>query len=546
MTVATPITPGQAGLWFLHLLAPSNPAYNSCTAIELIGPLSPIALRAAIAHIGRCHETMRAIFGDDVNGEPSQVFAAEPPTVRLVDLTALPEDRRTAEIDGQLRRLAGLPFDLRSGPPVRWVLVRCGPARHVLAFDAHHIGFDFDSLAVVCRDLERGYTAAVSGSRLLGDPRLRSDASLAARAWTPDGWAEQDLRFWQSSLSGTPLDHSLLPTDRSRSEAAVRHVASYDRAGLTRLADLCAAEKATTFMAFAAALVCLISRYTGRREIVVGVAVSLRDTARYADVVGLLINVLPLRVRIDQQSAFRAVLRSTRDAVLDALDHRWTPLHRIVGSADLRPAEGTPLFEVLLTHERHAAPPTLPRLQVATRQVGAATAKHQLTVTLTESADRLTVGLESDERRCSRAHLASWNADLTALVTAISRDPDVGVTAVPLDLAGVARGAAGDRGSPGGVGRTTDNARRGTPPRTELERRLAAGWCSVLGVPEVDVGEGFFEAGGTSLAMLRLHRQLVDEVASDLTVAELFRYPTVAALARYLSGRRATPRSRHG
>ena len=76
------------------------------------------------------------------------------------------------------------------------------------------------------------------------------------------------------------------------------------------------------------------------------------------------------------------------------------------------------------------------------------------------------------------------------------------------------------------------------PPRTPAERRVAAVWGGVLGLDRIGVHDNFFDLGGTStrvLAVLNALRERTDG-DSDLTLVDLFRLPTIAALAARLDG----------
>ncbi|QKG19890.1 non-ribosomal peptide synthetase [Actinomadura verrucosospora] len=70
----------------------------------------------------------------------------------------------------------------------------------------------------------------------------------------------------------------------------------------------------------------------------------------------------------------------------------------------------------------------------------------------------------------------------------------------------------------------------GEPPRGGTERRVAAVWASVLGVPEIGRDDDFFASGGDSFKAIRAVR----EIDPGLPVVELFKNPTVAALAARL------------
>jgi hypothetical protein len=71
-------------------------------------------------------------------------------------------------------------------------------------------------------------------------------------------------------------------------------------------------------------------------------------------------------------------------------------------------------------------------------------------------------------------------------------------------------------------------------PRTEAERAVAAIWQAVLGVEKVGVLDNFFDLGGHSLLVIQVHNQICRSFVTDLTVAQMFQYPTVEALAAYL------------
>jgi acyl carrier protein len=77
------------------------------------------------------------------------------------------------------------------------------------------------------------------------------------------------------------------------------------------------------------------------------------------------------------------------------------------------------------------------------------------------------------------------------------------------------------------------------PPRTPVERRLAARWPEVLPVDSLGVHEDFFALGGHSLLASRLVARVRERFGVDLELRSLFQGPTVAALAAAIEERRA-------
>ena len=78
------------------------------------------------------------------------------------------------------------------------------------------------------------------------------------------------------------------------------------------------------------------------------------------------------------------------------------------------------------------------------------------------------------------------------------------------------------------------------PPRNDLERTIVAIWKDVLHLDDVGVHDNFFDLGGHSLTLLRVHAKL-SETNADVKVVELFQYPTVSALAAHLSEEAGKP-----
>ena len=72
------------------------------------------------------------------------------------------------------------------------------------------------------------------------------------------------------------------------------------------------------------------------------------------------------------------------------------------------------------------------------------------------------------------------------------------------------------------------------PPSNELEKAIAEIWQDLLQVYQIGVDDNFFELGGHSLLIVQAHRRLSAIVDRDLSITDMFRYPTIGALTAYL------------
>jgi amino acid adenylation domain-containing protein len=72
-------------------------------------------------------------------------------------------------------------------------------------------------------------------------------------------------------------------------------------------------------------------------------------------------------------------------------------------------------------------------------------------------------------------------------------------------------------------------------PQTQLERMITAVWQEVLGVERVGIEDNFFDLGGHSLLLARVHSRLQELLGKEIPIVEMFKFPTVSALSKYLS-----------
>lgn len=81
------------------------------------------------------------------------------------------------------------------------------------------------------------------------------------------------------------------------------------------------------------------------------------------------------------------------------------------------------------------------------------------------------------------------------------------------------------------------DARPSTPsaaPTDELEKTIANLWKETLGVESVSVDDNFFDIGGHSLLVVRIHRRLKETVETPVALTDLYRFPTIRSFAEFL------------
>ncbi len=72
-------------------------------------------------------------------------------------------------------------------------------------------------------------------------------------------------------------------------------------------------------------------------------------------------------------------------------------------------------------------------------------------------------------------------------------------------------------------------------PQGEIELSIAAIWRETLNIEKVGVHDNFFSLGGHSVLLAQVHTKLRQSFTQELSIVDLFKYPTIDALAKHLS-----------
>ncbi|MBN6039802.1 non-ribosomal peptide synthase/polyketide synthase [Amycolatopsis sp. 195334CR] len=425
----SPLSFAQQRLWFVQEFEPDSVTYNSGIALRLSGELDVAALENAWQTVARRHESLRTTF-DAKDGQGVQLVGESAPSLVVTDLSELPEDEREAAIARAVRAELGGGFDLRSGPVVRPRLIRASTVDAVLVLAMHHIITDGWSAGVLIRELTTLYRGDA-------EPPLPPVQYADFAAWQRERDWTGHLDFWRRELADLPALE--LPTDRPR--PAVRTSAGAT-AGFEvppelaeALAGVCRELNVTPFMALLAAVQLVLSRYSGQDDFAVGTVTSGRDREEIENVVGLFVNTLALRARVDRTGTLADLLTGVRETVLRAFAHGDVPFDRVVDAvAGAREASRTPVVQAMVIHQNAPRPAAaVPGLEVRDYPVELPEAKTDLAVEFDERADgglRGTVVYSTD--LFERSTVDRIAGSLRRVLTAIATDPATPVSRLDL------------------------------------------------------------------------------------------------------------------
>ncbi|CAM4017544.1 amino acid adenylation domain-containing protein [Corallococcus exiguus] len=436
---ALPLSFSQQRLWFLDQWQPGSPLYNIPAALELEGELDVGLLERCFQELIRRHEPLRTTFLQGEHGGEQRVHAEATAPLTVVDLEALPATEREQEARRLAVEEAHRPFDLARGPLMRVTLLRLESLRHVLLLTLHHIVSDGWSLEVLLRELAVLHDAFLRDepSPLPPLPVQYADYAVWQRSWLQGDVLDAQLGWWRQQLDGMPRALEL-PTDRPRPALVTSRGAVATRRLPRDLSDALRAfhrrEGVTPFTTYLAALQALLFRYSGQDDLGVGTPVSGRGRPELEGLIGLFINTLVLRARIDGERSFRELLAQAREAVLGAFSHQDVPFERLVEVLQPeRDLSRTPLFQVMLVHQHGLElERALPGLTMRPLPVEGRTAKFDLTLYVTDSEQGQQLGLEYNADLFEPATAERMLGHLEVLLRDVTAHPERRVAELPL------------------------------------------------------------------------------------------------------------------
>ncbi|MEH2171960.1 amino acid adenylation domain-containing protein [Nostoc sp.] len=347
-----PLSPMQAGMIFHSLLALESGVYCEQTCFELHGGLNVSAFAQAWQQVIARHPILRTACVWENLEKPLQVVG------RQVKFPWQEEDWRGVEPKEQQKKLAALliadrqrGFELSQAPLMRLLLIRLSEQVYHFTWSHHHILLDGWSAPIIFKEVITYYKAFCQNKNIyLESPPPYRDYI----AWLQQQNLSQAEVFWRTTLKGftapTPIGiKPIIQHSTDNGEQKIKVSATTTSA----LQFLAKQHQLTLNTLVQGAWALLLSRYSGEEDIVFGATVSGRppNLPKAEAMVGLFINTLPVRVKIDPEQFLLPWLKQLLAQQVEVRQYEYTPLSEIQKWSDIPP--GSPLFESIVVFENY-------------------------------------------------------------------------------------------------------------------------------------------------------------------------------------------------
>ncbi|MBF0545767.1 MAG: amino acid adenylation domain-containing protein [Candidatus Riflebacteria bacterium] len=426
-TTARDVYPATSVQRRLHAIQQGNPqgtSYNLPTLYEIQGTLSCDQLETACNLLLERQESLRTAFLFQ-EGQILQKISQRPKF--SLDRFEL-RGRSVEEVFREFVR----PFVLENSPLFRAAALMEAESVRFLALDIHHIVSDGISLEILMEDL----------SSLL---RKESPNPIPLRFLDYASWldttgakkrVEESRTYWMNLLrEETPILD--LPYDFRRPSSRLQTAAEIEihlHRGVADQIGVCAQRcNSTPFAFFCAVYSLFLSNMSGSPEVVFGFPSANRPHPDLEQVIGMFVNTLVFRDRIDRSATFGEFLGGVMNQVKGSLRNADYPFEELVETLRVQtPPSRNPIFDTMLSYEGI----TIESIQCGTgslkqRRIPQQEARMDLVVVIRESGSGYNITFEYSSDLFKRSTVERLAAGFSNIVTAVLKNDSVRLGDLP-------------------------------------------------------------------------------------------------------------------
>ncbi|MCC5648476.1 condensation domain-containing protein [Nostoc sp. XA013] len=535
-----PLSPTQQGMLFETLFAPNSGIHLEQSICTLQGNVNVSAFEQAWQKIIARHSVLRTGFVWKEQEQPLQVVlrqVAVPLEQQDWREYSLPEQQ--AKLQAYLQSDRDRGFNISQPPLMRLALFQTDENTYKLVWTSHHILMDGWCGPLLIQELLSFYQA-LSQSQDLHLKPVRPYKDYIA--WLKQQDELQVNEFWQKNLKyftkPTSLGITAEPQNDSVNKAKYGEREIYLNSISTEIIKSLAKSHRLTLNTLVQGIwALLLNRYSSKDDIVFGITVSGRpaNLPGIESTIGLFINTLPLRVKIEQQENLWCWLNNIQSYNLELRQYEHSNAGQVHQCSEL-PGH-LPLYESILVFENY--PVDINTLQSAdlkinisdSRSIGAQT-KYALTFLATVNSE-LHLKCVYDQRRFDSADVEQILEHFLTLFNKIISDPEATLQTllaqIPLEQIPKVRPV--QKSAP-----VTENQIVQTQ-RTPVEEVLAGIWTEILGRECIGNNDNFFDLGGHSLLATQVISRLRDAFKIEIPLSYLFESPTIAECAQRIEAK---------
>jgi len=424
-----PISNGQLHLWIIHLVHVKNSAYNIAMAFTIKGPLNVKRLQIAFNLLVDRHEILRTVILSNNEGPRQRVMPQKSSYVPI----EIHDVRTCSNQDDLIRKISNVDvqhrFDLGTGPLYKNSLVQTSDSSFIFFMTLHHIITDGWSIELMFKEMLSYYDKLEEEEVVEPEPLVFQyrDYAVWEDAFLRSDLAKAYQEYWKNKLAAPlpsiSLNNRIIGTTQPLRGNTISRPLPIEVS--TQLMNISSNTGSTVFMTTLSLLKVLLFKYNAERDNIIGIPGTSRGRVELEDQIGYYVNFLPVRSELDPAENFISFDRRVRESALEAFEFQHYPIGQLL--TDLYPGQGrtaTSLFNVVLNYhnldEQYALKSTGLEIELFEQEI--TSSKFNLTLTLGEHANSLSLAIEYNSDLFDAAFVNSLHDNFGKLVKNIAKD----------------------------------------------------------------------------------------------------------------------------
>ncbi len=353
------LSSAQKSMWFLQQLDPFSAVYNNPSAVRVKGQINLDILQEAICRLANRHEITGANFTVQ-NGVPVQYISPKYFTIvkyKGTEFNLVSPEGYSERLQKTINKIARSPFNLEKDPLLSVSIIQIEDTDNVLIFNIHHLISDGWSKGIILKEIAHHYHAILNNKEASLPP-------ITIQYYDYIRWQDEyhksnefkiKLNFWKQRLKDAPPKLSL-PTDNPRPV-----IQSYNGSLIlfqieddlsSKIAKYCKTEKISIYCFLFGIFIIMLHKYTSEDDISVGTPIAGRRRVEFENLIGLFVNTLVIRTKIDNNLSFGDYIHNFKKELFQAFNNQEVPFEILVEELNpKREMSISPLYQVMFQYD---------------------------------------------------------------------------------------------------------------------------------------------------------------------------------------------------
>ncbi|MBC7538416.1 MAG: amino acid adenylation domain-containing protein [Bacteriovorax sp.] len=518
---AVPSTEAQREIW-ASIAMDSNATlcYNESLSINLDGSINTETFNIAFQELLKKHDSLRAAFSADGKTLFVKDYKEEP--ILFLDYS----EKNKSDLEKLKKAEVQFKYDLVKGPCYRATLVKTGSKTYVFLLSAHHIVCDGWSFAILLNELSDFYNAISKHQIILGEEAFQF-ADFAINEYKL-GLDQEHKSYWLKEFAA-PLEINPFPIDYQRPAFRTFNSSRFDflvpNETVVQVKKLGAREGCSFYSTLMSLLNVFVYNLSHSEDIVIGMASASQSGLGKIDLIGHLVNLLPLRTNLKNDLPFNLFMKLVRSKMLDAFDHQYYSYGAIVKNLkniNRDPAQ-LPLLNIVFNIDQQAPDQGLRFNDIKTsyNTIPRDYENFEIFINAISSGENLVLECQYNTNLFTAATIENWMVSFVALMNIIVKDSMKGVKSYVIPGLKIPKAVVAE----------TKKSDISFSRNFQVEAKVKAIWSQVLLNNSLTVEDNFFEIGGHSLIAIEVASLLESEFKTSISVKDIFENPTIISLS---------------